>query len=383
MKTRSSGSIYTAPTLQFTEAPNLSTRGMYHTPGTTNSNEAKRANFRDIGRFFSFGIEHRRRSELGPADGDTCPPEPGAIVKLTLTAPSSGAIRSCRCGEHWLRSRCTFVAPAPAPGTLSAACRSTRKTPFRQRRDTASIGQDGDRARPLHAAEDSTAGRAAFGGGQQLHQADGCGDHRADRSRESARARDRTGGAQSRADVDRIVPQAANVGDHEPIRIRPTVQRRADDAHLGVDFSGAMGEPIRAANRGVVALVDNFFLAGNVVYIDHGGGVVTAYFHMSKTLVSAGDTVERGQVIGLVGNTGRVTGPHLALGSAVRRDHREPTDLTSWRRAGTALRRPEAVRRDHRSRASDQEPATSLTPATTSTSDRSCRSTGAGARRLP
>jgi murein DD-endopeptidase MepM/ murein hydrolase activator NlpD len=81
--------------------------------------------------------------------------------------------------------------------------------------------------------------------------------------------------------------------------------------HLGVDFRGATGEPVRAANRGVVALVGDFFLAGNVVYVDHGAGVVTAYFHLSKTLVAAGDTVERGQEIGLVGATGRVTGPHL------------------------------------------------------------------------
>jgi murein DD-endopeptidase MepM/ murein hydrolase activator NlpD len=81
--------------------------------------------------------------------------------------------------------------------------------------------------------------------------------------------------------------------------------------HLGVDYRGAEGEPILAANRGVVALVDHFFLAGNVVYIDHGGGVVTGYFHMSKQLVAVGDTVERGQEIGLVGKTGRVTGPHL------------------------------------------------------------------------
>jgi murein DD-endopeptidase MepM/ murein hydrolase activator NlpD len=81
--------------------------------------------------------------------------------------------------------------------------------------------------------------------------------------------------------------------------------------HLGVDFRGATGEAIRAANRGVVALVDNFYLAGNVVYIDHGGGVVTGYFHMSKPLVKAGDIVERGQEIGLIGATGRVTGPHL------------------------------------------------------------------------
>jgi len=81
--------------------------------------------------------------------------------------------------------------------------------------------------------------------------------------------------------------------------------------HLGVDFRGKTGDPIVAANRGIVALVDNFFLAGNVVYIDHGAGVVTAYFHMSKTLVATGDTVERGQTIGLIGATGRVTGPHL------------------------------------------------------------------------
>lgn len=81
--------------------------------------------------------------------------------------------------------------------------------------------------------------------------------------------------------------------------------------HLGVDYAGAVGDPILAANRGVVALVANFFLAGNVVYIDHGGGLVTAYFHMSQPLVAKGDTVERGQKIGLVGKTGRVTGPHL------------------------------------------------------------------------
>lgn len=81
--------------------------------------------------------------------------------------------------------------------------------------------------------------------------------------------------------------------------------------HLGVDFRGKTGDPIYAANRGVVALVGDFFLAGNVVYIDHGAGIVTAYFHMSKPLVSAGDTVERGQQIGLIGATGRVTGPHL------------------------------------------------------------------------
>lgn len=104
--------------------------------------------------------------------------------------------------------------------------------------------------------------------------------------------------------------------------------------HLGVDFRGAVGEPIRAANRGVVALVDNFFLAGNVVYIDHGGGVVTSYFHMSKPLVHVGETVKRGQVIGLVGRTGRVTGPHLHWAARYGANTVNPLDLvgisSSW-----------------------------------------------------
>lgn len=99
--------------------------------------------------------------------------------------------------------------------------------------------------------------------------------------------------------------------------------------HLGVDFRGKTGEPIVAANRGVVALVDNFFLAGNVVYIDHGRGIVTAYFHMSKTLVAAGDTVERGQQIGLVGSTGRVTGPHLHWSARYGAITVNPLDLFS------------------------------------------------------
>jgi murein DD-endopeptidase MepM/ murein hydrolase activator NlpD len=81
--------------------------------------------------------------------------------------------------------------------------------------------------------------------------------------------------------------------------------------HTGVDYAGAVGAPVRAANRGVVALVDTFHLAGRAVYVDHGAGVVTGYFHLSRALVAVGDTVRRGQPIGRVGATGRVTGPHL------------------------------------------------------------------------
>lgn len=81
--------------------------------------------------------------------------------------------------------------------------------------------------------------------------------------------------------------------------------------HTGTDFAGAIGAPVRAANRGVVAMVVDFHLAGNAVYIDHGAGLVTGYFHLSRTDVAKGDTVSRGQIIGRVGATGRVTGPHL------------------------------------------------------------------------
>ena len=81
--------------------------------------------------------------------------------------------------------------------------------------------------------------------------------------------------------------------------------------HTGTDFAGAVGSPVRAAARGVVALVDTFYLAGRVIYIDHGEGLVSAYFHLSQQAVAAGDTVVAGQQIGLVGATGRVTGPHL------------------------------------------------------------------------
>ena len=81
--------------------------------------------------------------------------------------------------------------------------------------------------------------------------------------------------------------------------------------HMGLDLAGLTGAPVRAAARGVVALVDEFFLAGNVIYIDHGRGLISAYFHLSRQDVAAGDTVEAGQVIGQVGATGRVTGPHL------------------------------------------------------------------------
>ena len=81
--------------------------------------------------------------------------------------------------------------------------------------------------------------------------------------------------------------------------------------HMGLDLAGDPGEVVTAAAGGVVALADGFLLAGNVVYLNHGGGLLTGYFHLSEWLVEAGDTVSAGTPVGRVGATGRVTGPHL------------------------------------------------------------------------
>ena len=84
-----------------------------------------------------------------------------------------------------------------------------------------------------------------------------------------------------------------------------------ESRHMGADFAGRRGAPVRATNRGVVALVGNLFYSGRTIYIDHGAGLLTGYLHLDRALVTEGDTVQRGQVIGRVGATGRVTGPHL------------------------------------------------------------------------
>lgn len=103
--------------------------------------------------------------------------------------------------------------------------------------------------------------------------------------------------------------------------------------HMGTDFAGATGAPVRAANRGVVRLVDGFFLGGNVVYLDHGEGLVTAYLHLSEQLVAEGDTVERGAIIGRVGATGRVTGPHLHWITRYGNTSVDPLSLVTLTRA--------------------------------------------------
>jgi murein DD-endopeptidase MepM/ murein hydrolase activator NlpD len=94
--------------------------------------------------------------------------------------------------------------------------------------------------------------------------------------------------------------------------------------HGGMDLPGATGTPVHAAQRGRVALAEELFFSGNTVVIDHGLGIYTFYGHLSEIDVKAGDALETGTVLGRVGATGRVTGPHLHWGLTVERARVNP-----------------------------------------------------------
>ena len=99
--------------------------------------------------------------------------------------------------------------------------------------------------------------------------------------------------------------------------------------HSGVDFAAERGAPVMAANRGRVALVADFFFAGRLVVLDHGLGLYTLYFHLDRADVAEGTLVERGEPIGVVGATGRATGPHLHWGAQLGASRVDPLGLLS------------------------------------------------------
>ncbi|MFO7694364.1 MAG: M23 family metallopeptidase [Vicinamibacterales bacterium] len=93
--------------------------------------------------------------------------------------------------------------------------------------------------------------------------------------------------------------------------VRSVFNGEARAPHRGVDFRGATGTPVRAPARGVVVLAEALYFSGSAVVLDHGMGVFSLLGHLSRIDVRPGGLVLRGDVVGAVGATGRVTGPHL------------------------------------------------------------------------
>lgn len=88
--------------------------------------------------------------------------------------------------------------------------------------------------------------------------------------------------------------------------------------HSGTDIAAPEGTPVKASGSGKVVLSGkDYFYTGNMVIVDHGGGLQTIYAHLQKSAVKQGDMVKKGDVIGYVGKTGRATGPHLHWGASL------------------------------------------------------------------
>lgn len=110
--------------------------------------------------------------------------------------------------------------------------------------------------------------------------------------------------------------------------------------HSGHDLKAYAGTPVKSPNAGTVVYIEKMYYGGKTIVVDHGQGLSTLYMHLSKILVNHGERVEKGEVIGLVGSTGRSTGPHLHWGAYMGGINVDPASLLSLSFEG---KRPEDV----------------------------------------
>jgi hypothetical protein len=104
------------------------------------------------------------------------------------------------------------------------------------------------------------------------------------------------------------VPEGRFFGLHRTFNGEPK------NDHTGIDYAVGMGNPVKAVADGTVLLTGDHFFAGQSVFVYHGDGLVSMYFHLSEITAEAGQEVAQGDAVGKVGSTGRSTGPHLHLG---------------------------------------------------------------------
>ena len=131
------------------------------------------------------------------------------------------------------------------------------------------------------------------------------------------------------------LPQGPFDWPRPPVRTSPFGQRRVFNGqvrsrHMGLDLRGRRGQGTYAPARGRVLLTGSFFYQGNAVYLDHGLGLVTAYFHFSSVEVDEGDIVQPGDLLGRVGSTGRSTAPHLHWSAYVHGASVDPESLIGF-----------------------------------------------------
>jgi len=112
-----------------------------------------------------------------------------------------------------------------------------------------------------------------------------------------------------------------------PFGVRRIINNIPKNSHSGVDITADEGEPVLAPNDGVVVLVDDQYYSGHSVVLDHGQGIYTMFFHLSKVKVRYGQAVMKGDMIALVGATGRATGAHLHWGVRLQGAKVDPLEL--------------------------------------------------------
>lgn len=117
------------------------------------------------------------------------------------------------------------------------------------------------------------------------------------------------------------MPDARSFGNRRVFNGQPRGE------HTGIDLSAVTGTPVHAVADGTVVLAVDHFFSGRAVYVDHGDGLVSMYFHLNSIVVADGDEVARGDRLGTVGATGRVTGAHLHFGVRWRGARIDPVTL--------------------------------------------------------